>query len=114
MSAERRNIKRKKCAYFVQVLDFNTHALVGYFADLSEQGFRADLPQPIIVGQNYNLRVDLDEGVSDRAFIEFIACSRWQKRDDMEPTQYNAGFQIVGITPHDNDIFQRVVSKYGS
>ena len=113
MSAERRNIKRRKCNYYLRVVDYNTQQLVGYFSDLSTQGFKVDSPQPITVNKDYNLRVDLTGDVSDKAFIAFVARSRWFQPDSTDPSMLNAGFQIVGISQQDNEIFQRVVEKYG-
>jgi len=114
MSAERRNIKRRKCNYYLRVVDSSTQQLVGYFSDLSTQGFKVDSPQPLPVDKDFNLRVDLTSDISDRAYIAFIARSRWMKPDFTDPSLLNAGFQIIGISPHDNEIFQRVVQKYST
>ena len=114
MSAERRNLKRRRCNYYVKVVDNATRQLVGYFADLSEQGFKVDSSQPIVVNKDYHLRVDLASDVSDKAFIAFVARSRWLRPDALDPSQVNVGFQIVNISEHDNQIFQRVVAQYGT
>ena len=113
MNSDRRNVKRRKCNYYLKMLDYDTQSLVGYFADFSAQGFKADLPRPIAVEQNYKLRVDLTGDVSDKAYIELIAHSCWQRPDATEPSMFNAGFQIVGISAQDNRIYQRVVEQYG-
>lgn len=114
MAAERRNIKRRKCNYYLKVVDYNTQKLVGYFSDLSSQGFKVDSPAPIPVNQDFNLRVDLASDISDKAFIAFVARSRWLRPDLSDPSLLNAGFQIVGISPQDDAIFQRVVEQYGT
>jgi hypothetical protein len=113
MTAERRNLKRRKCNYYLKLVDYSTQQLVGYFSDLSTTGFKIDTPQPIAVNKDYNLRVDLADDVSDKAFIAFVARSRWLTPDSSDPGLMNAGFQIVGISAQDNEIFQRVVEKYG-
>ena len=114
MRAERRNLQRRKCNYYLKVLDDTTHKVVGYFADLSPQGFRVESPQMIAVGQDYRLHVDLAGDFSESASIAFVARSCWLREDIVDPSLTDAGFQIINISTHDNEIFQRVVEKYGS
>lgn len=114
MDKDRRNIKRRRCNYYLRVVDYNTQQLVGYLSDLSAGGFKVDSPQPVVLNKDYNLRVDLTDDISDKAFIAFVARSRWFRPDESDPSLVNAGFQIVGISSHDNEIFQRVVQKYGT
>jgi hypothetical protein len=114
MSKERRNVKRRKFTYYMRVLDSKTMEAVGYLADISEKGFQLDSPRPVDVNKDFNFRLDLTPDVSDKNFITFTARCRWSKPDDADPSSYDAGFQVIGISPHDNEIFQRIVTKYGS
>jgi hypothetical protein len=98
----------------MRVLDNITQEPVGYLADISPKGFQLDSPQSILVNKEFNLRLDLTPEVSDRNFITFTARCRWSRPDESDPFSFNAGFQIIGISPHDDEIFQRVVTKYGS
>ncbi len=111
---ERRNVKRRKFTYYMRVLDSNTQQLMGYLADISERGFQLDSPQLVAVNKDYNFRLDLTPDVSDRDFITFKARCRWCKVDETDPSTFDAGFQIISISTHDNEIFQRIVAKYGS
>ena len=113
MSGERRVAKRRKFTYYMRVLDNYTLQLIGYLADISPKGFQLDTPQPIVVNKDYNIHLDLTPDVSDRSFITFTARCRWSKPDDSDPFSFNAGFQIISISPHDDEIFQRIVTKYG-
>jgi len=114
MSDERRFIKRRKFNYYMRVLDNYTQQAVGYLADISEKGFQLDCPQSIAVNKDFSFRLDLTPDVSDKKFITFSARCRWCKPDETDPTSYDAGFQIMGISVHDNEIFQRIVAKYAS
>ncbi len=114
MSDERRNLKRSKFAYYMRVVDNQTQQLVGYLDDISPKGFQLDSRNQFSVNRDYNLRLDLTTEISDRPFITFTARCRWSKPDPSDPGSYDAGFQILNITPHENEIFQRIVTKYGT
>jgi hypothetical protein len=114
MSQERRNVKRRKFTYYMRVLESNTLQTMGYLADISERGFQLDSPQPVALNQDFNLRLDLTPDVSDRNFITFKARCRWSRPDESDPFSFDAGFQVISISPHENEIFQRIVAKYGS
>jgi len=111
---ERRNIKRRKFAYYMRVLDDDTLKLVGHLSDISSKGFKIDSQQPIAPGQNFRLRMDLTSEVSDKAYIVFSAVSRWCQVDPMDPFIQNVGFEIIEISSEDSIIYQRIVEKYGS
>lgn len=111
---ERRNISRRKFAYYMRVLDDDTLKLVGHLSDISSQGFKIDSQQPIAPGQNFRLRMDLTAEVSDKSYILFTAVSRWSQVDPTDPFVQNVGFEIVEINSEDAIIYQRIVQKYGS
>ena len=111
---ERRNIKRRKFAYYMRVLDDDTLKLVGHLSDISSKGFKIDSQKIIPPGQNFRLRMDLTSEVSDKAYIIFSAISRWCQSDPTDPFIQNVGFEIVEISSEDSDIYQRIVEKYGS
>jgi hypothetical protein len=71
-----------------------------------------DSEKPFLVNKDYTLRLDLTPDVSDRSFIIFIARSKWSKPDPLDPTTTVDGFQIVNISPHDEEIFFRILEKY--
>jgi hypothetical protein len=98
----------------MRVLDNNSFQLAGYLADISPKGFQIDSPNQLIPNKNYNFRLELTPDVSDKSFITFSATCRWTRPDDTDPNTYDSGFQIVSISPHDNEIFQRLVTKYAS
>ena len=74
---ERRNIKRRKFAYYMRVLDDDTLELIGHLSDISNKGFKIDSQNPIAPGISFRLRMDLTSEVSNKAYILFSATSRW-------------------------------------
>ena len=114
MTDERRFVKRRRFTYYMRVLDNHTQQVVGYLANISPKGFQLDCPQPITANKDYSFRLDLTPDISDKNFITFSARCRWGKPNENDPFSFDAGFQIIGISSYDNEIFQRIVTKYGS
>ena len=114
MKDERRLTERRKFGYYMRVMDNNTGELVGYLADISPRGFKLDSKQALLVSKDYSLRLDLTPEISDKPYIIFVARAKWSQPDLMDPYAHNDGFQIVSIAPRDEEIFQRIVAKYGT
>jgi hypothetical protein len=112
--AEKRNLKRRAFSYYMQAVDENIEKTLGYLADISPSGFRLDCKQPLPIGQDYQLRLDLTNDVADKAYMSIIARTKWCRLDELDPFVYNIGFQIVTIEPEDAEIFKRIVEKYGA
>ncbi|MCX6080191.1 MAG: PilZ domain-containing protein [Chloroflexi bacterium] len=112
MADERRNNNRKKFGYYMRVVDNISSEVVGYLTDISPRGFRVDSLKPLTANKDYTLRLDLTPDISDRSFIIFIARAKWIQNDPMDPNSFVDGFQIVNISPHDEEIFNRILNKY--
>jgi hypothetical protein len=113
MAEERRSIKRRKFGYYMQVVDNDTHELIGYLADISPQGFKLERQGAPDVYDEYSMRLELTPEISDKTYISFIARRKWSRRDPMDPNAHNEGFQIISISSYDRMIYQRIVDKYG-
>jgi hypothetical protein len=111
---ERRNLKRRKFAYYMRVLDDDTLKLIGHLSDISSNGFKIDSQKHIAPGQNFRLRMDLTSEVSNKAYIIFSAISRWSHADPTDPFVQNVGFEIIEINSEDAEIYRRIVEKYGT
>jgi len=98
----------------MRVTDNNTHELVGYLSDISPRGFKLDSQKALTANKDYALRLDLTAEISDKSYIAFVARARWNQPDPIDPFGHNEGFQIVNISPYDQEIFQRIVEKYGT
>jgi hypothetical protein len=114
MTDERRFDERRKFGYYMRVVDTNTQEPVGYLADISPRGFKLDSKQALMINKDYTLRLDLTPEISDKPYIVFVARAKWSHPDSFEPNAHNDGFQIVSISARDEEIFQRIVAKYGS
>jgi len=111
---ERRQVKRLKFTYYMQILNDDTQELVGHLSDISPRGFRLDSLLTLPIGQDFPLRLELTSDIADRPYMVFIACTKWCTEDHLTPNLYNIGFEIVEILPDDAEIFARILEKYGT
>lgn len=112
--AERRQVDRRQFSYYMRVIDDATGQLLGHLTDISTGGFKLDCLKPVPANRQYVLRIDLNREIAEKQFMIFSAISRWCGQDRFDPTSYNAGFQILEMTPGDMDIFLRMFERYGS
>lgn len=109
---ERRHTQRRKFSFYMRVLDDETEETVGHLVDISISGLRLETKTKIPPGQEYHLHMELTPDISDQLFMFFSARAKWCKPDEIMPNLYLVGFEIAGIKPHDQEIYQRLVEKY--
>jgi PilZ domain len=98
----------------MRVIDNNTHEFIGHLSDISPRGFKLDSQKVLTINKDYAIRLDLTSEIANRSCIIFVARVMWGQPDPMNPTEYIEGFQIVSISPGEQEIFQRIVEKYGT
>jgi hypothetical protein len=113
MSAERRQVSRRRFSYYMCVTDEATGKLLGHLSDISTGGFKLDSIKPVPANTDFRLRVEQTGQISNKSFIAFKACARWCQIDAFDPNIYNVGFQITDMTPGDYDVFSKMFSTYG-
>lgn len=111
---ERRKLKRRYFSEYMRVMNENTGELVGHLADISTGGFKLESSKPISPNMDFPFRIELSNEIADKSFMVFVARSRWCQPDNIDPTLFDVGFQIVNMTPGDFEIFRRMFEKYGS
>jgi len=113
-SIERRGRERRTFSHYMRLMHENTGELVGHLVNISPSGFRLESLKSIPVNQDYPLRIELPRDVSDKPYMVFIARSKWCRPDRIDPTLFDAGFEIVEMMPGDSDIFRMIFERYGS
>jgi hypothetical protein len=111
---ERRHLKRRNLSYYLPVIDNSNQEVLGHLVDISSNGLMMDSKKPIPTELVFTLRLDLMEDLANKPFIEFVARSKWCRPDSIQPYLFNAGFQIVNISPEDIEIVKRIAEKYGT
>ncbi|GAB4461543.1 MAG: hypothetical protein Kow0070_19260 [Anaerolineales bacterium] len=110
---DKRKKDRREFTYYMQVKDEATKQIIGYLSDISTGGFKLDCQRQIPPGQDFRMQIDLTADVADKTTMVFIARSKWCRPDNIDPTSFNVGFEIINMAPSDMMIFQRIFEKYG-
>ncbi|MEW6403700.1 MAG: PilZ domain-containing protein [Chloroflexota bacterium] len=111
---ERRKLNRRDFSYYMRVMNEQTGELIGHLADISTGGFKLESRTPVQPNQQFVMRMDLTNEISEKDYFVFVARSRWCTRHPIDPTLYNIGCQIIEMAPEDLHIFVRIFEKYGS
>jgi hypothetical protein len=111
--AKHKRPERKDFSYYMQLFNNETQELVGHLADISSGGFKLDSLNLIPPNTDIQFRLDLTSEVASKPFMVFVARSKWCKVDPLDPFCYNVGFQLIGISPEDIEIFNRMIENYG-
>lgn len=110
---EKRKAPRKKFSFYMRVLEDDTEEIIGHLVDISNIGLRLETNDPFPLEQDYKVHMELTPDVSDKLFMFATIRSKWCKNDDIMPNLYQVGFEITNISPHDREIYQRLLEVYG-
>ena len=111
---EKRQLTRREFSLYMSVIDEHNGKILGTLSDISTGGFKLESKRPIPVNINIRLRIEHTNEISSKDHIIFTARARWCECDQFDSSIYNAGFQIVDMTPSDYDIFVQMFNSYGS
>jgi hypothetical protein len=109
---ERKDARHKYGSY-MRVTDNFTHELLGYLSDISLGGFRLETPKPLKVGNFSSIRLEYTSGVIDKPYVVLVAQAKWIDPDPITPDEYIEGFQIVSMSPSEQEMYRSVVENYG-
>ena len=90
----------------MRVTDNYTHELLGYLTEISLGGFRLDSSKALKVKKDYTVRLEFTSGVADKAYVVFVARTKWIRPDPVIPGEYILGFKIVSISPGEKEVYQ--------
>jgi len=110
MKENRRNARRWHLLLFLPVLDAESNDVLGYIADISEEGILLFSPTPIKMGQTFSLAIrledlkeaSLDNNITDERIL-FQATSRWVD-SDVKPYFNRTGLVFVELLPELRDV----------
>ena len=109
---ERRKFKRRYLMYYSRIFDKTKGSVLGYIVDLTPEGAMILSEQPVDVGQRFDFRMDLPEGIANKDFLDFQAESRWCSRD-IDPNFWDTGLYLFNITEEDRSIIDKMIQEYG-
>ena len=97
----------------MRVTDNNTHEVVGYLSDISPLGFKLESQKALNIKKEYTLRLEMISEITNQPYITLVARAMWSKPDPITPNEFVEGFRIVNISLNDQEIFHRIVERYG-
>lgn len=97
----------------MRVLEDETEQTVGHLVEVSPDGFRLETSLPLPLQKEYHLHMELTPDISDKLFMFFAGKTKWCKPDSIMPDLCHVGFQMTNISPHDREIYERLLEKYG-
>ncbi len=113
-SIDRRRRERRTFSHYMRLMHENTGELVGHLVNISPEGFRLESLKAIPVNKDYPLRIELPRDITDKPYMVFLARSKWCRPDRIDPTLFDAGFEITEMMPGDAEIFRLIFERYGS
>ena len=96
------------------VIDANTRETIGHLVDITPTGLMMDSTKPLLLENDFRLRLDTVPDVADKDYIKFTARSKWCLPDAVEPNLFDIGFSIIDIAQHDAEIIQKITEKYAT
>src|SRR5512141_2325801 len=113
-SIERRRRERRTFSHYMRLMHENTGELIGHLVDISAEGFRIESVRAVPVYRDFPIRIELPRDITEKPYMVFIARCKWCRPDRIDPTLFDAGFEIAQMTPSDSEIFRHIFERYGS
>jgi hypothetical protein len=109
---ERRKRNRSHLAFFTRLFNRQTGEMLGYLANITNEGAMLICETPVPVGKVYRLFMDLTEIDFGKPHLDFDGECLWCRLDEINPDSFNAGFSLSGLDEQDNVIIERIVREY--
>ena len=109
---QHRRLVRKHLATYPRVLDRDTGVAIGRLADLSVRGIMVVGEEPIELGVDFSLALELPEPIEGRPTIELEARSLWS-RPAPNPKLKETGFEITQSTDQGGRMISRLIMSLG-
>lgn len=108
---EKRSAKRSELIHHMRVFNHDTHAFLGNLGNISEKGMMLYMESPILVGEDFSLRMDFPEIFDNIQSVFFHARSIWNKQGENE-TVYQGGFELLDCSETMLTLIQRAIAYY--
>ena len=109
---ERRKFDRKLLTYFSRVIDRKTGALLGYLVDMTTGGVMIVGDYPLKVNTDFELRIDLPDGYTDKERLDIEARAVWCLQDP-DPELFRTGLKLIQVSPEEFQMLVKIISDYG-
>lgn len=93
-----RRIERHQLPCFLKVFNRLTDRPIGYLGNVSEDGFMLISQLPMLIGADFELRLQVPGRDGQLQSIEITASCRWC-HEDVTPHHYDTGFVLLRSPP---------------
>ena len=104
-----RNGREYSRKYF-NVIDRKTGESIGHLVDLTPEGLRILSKSPIDRGAEFDLNIELPTAIKSQPNIAAKARCVWCEQD-INPDFFNAGFEILSISPPYVEIIEILIQE---
>ncbi len=110
---ERRKNQRQHLLYYGRIYDERMHEQLGYLIDITETGMMMLSERSFEVDKMQSVRIEVTDDLStDKSYLTLKVKSIWCK-PDINPENFNVGFEILQPTEEERQIIKRIVKSYG-
>lgn len=92
--SEQRRQQRWPLIYYLRVFDQTTDQMMGYIADVSEEGMMLVHEQPIATNKEFHIWMEIPRDEGRRVRVSLRALSLWTKVD-VNPDFFRTGFRLL-------------------
>ena len=107
---ERRELKRRRLVQHLNVYDRATERFLGKAVDLTTKGLLIMSEQPLAVGANLELRIDLPQSLFGGDHLDLDAQVVW-RRKDAKPGVFVVGCSITSLSQRDQAVIGQLISS---
>ena len=111
-SEENRKLTRWRLIYHLRVFDSDTNALLGHIADVSDSGVMIVNEQPIEMGKDFNLWLEIPREDGGREKMAVQARSIWTA-PDANPKFQKTGFYLKDTSEEMIAVIRLMVEEFG-
>jgi c-di-GMP-binding flagellar brake protein YcgR len=109
---DRRHLPRKYLIIYSRVFERTMGKLLGYLADLSEEGAMIIADEPLKEGAPLSLRLDLPDPKLFDAHNLNVEARVVRCSPDISPEFYDIGLEFMKVTPEQKIVIQKMMEVY--
>jgi c-di-GMP-binding flagellar brake protein YcgR len=109
---DRRRLLRKYLLIYSRVFERTVGKLLGYLADLSQEGAMIIAEDPLTVGAVLTLRFDLPDPKIFHMHNLNISARVARCNPDLSPEFYDIGLEFLDVTPEQKIVIEKMMELY--
>lgn len=108
---DKRKHERRELTQELSVFLSNSEKPLGQVLNITPAGMMVRTTLPVTAKEDYTLAVTLPKKWFRERHIELQAKTIWCRAEDIPPTTYHAGFQLLNLNEKDLDLIQNLLKR---